>query len=240
MTQKMQVEVVEYKSINEISGAWAKADYHAILNAIGLDDGLDALSEKDLKEMCFMSLNELEPPEAAKIVLDYVFAGEDLTDGKTDQLAHDLPDDKLWEQSPELDFHYRLFNAYSLLRQAYNGIFPQPTGVELTLKVTVENPEDLAVFDVSPKAPMARLLAAGMGDKAIINRLYDKQIAGSQFAEAEDILWVLESLSSSDVMREFKIVSSSFWLEDMQDITQFEAETYADADEASEETEEVT
>lgn len=44
----MQVEVVEYKSINEISGAWVKADYHAILNAIGLDDGLDALSEKDL------------------------------------------------------------------------------------------------------------------------------------------------------------------------------------------------
>lgn len=185
-----------------------------------------------------MSLNELEPPEAAKIVLDHVFADEDLTDGKTDQLAHDLPDDKLWEQSPELDFHYRLFNAYSLLRQAYNGIFPQPTGVELTLKVTVENPEDLAVFDVSPKAPMARLLAAGMGEKAIINRLYDKQIAGSQFAEAEDILWVLESMSSSDVMREFKIVSSSFWLEDMQDIKQFEAETYAD--EASTETEEVT
>lgn len=234
MTQKYTAQIVNFKPINEIPNAWSAVHYKALLSELGLDEGLEGLNEKDIKDMCYMSLNELEPAEAAKVVLSYLLADEELTEGKIDQLAHELPDDKMWEQFSDLHCHHTLFNAYSLLRSAYNGIFPQPTGVQLTLKVIAESSEDLTLFDDAAKASMVRLLAKGMDDNVTLNRLYSEQIAGADFPEAEGIVWLMETLSKDDVSRTYLVTSSHFWLEDLQELAEFDADIYVDTKDAEE------
>lgn len=229
MSQKFSVEITNFKPISEIAYAWSSNDYTKLLEAMGINEGLEDLSEKDLKEMCLMSLGDLEHHEAGKVVLSYLFADEDITEGKIDQLSHELSDDKMWEQFSDLHFHHRLFNAYSLLRSAYNGIFSQPTGVELTLKIKAENEDDLEIFDTSLKPALTRLIAGGMSENAILNRLYGDQISGTIFQEAEDIIWILEVLSRSETSCELKITSSSFWLDGLSEVTGFEAQSHADS-----------
>jgi len=228
MTKNFIVQIVDCKTINEIPDAWSAVNYKALLGEIGLGEGLEDLNEKDIKDMCYMSLNELEPSEAAKVVLSYLFSDEELTEGKIEQLAHDLPEDKMWEQFSDLLCHHRLFNAYSLLRSAYNGIFPQPTGVQLTLKVIAKDSEDLTLFDHAAKASMVRLLAKGMAENVTLNRLYSDQIAGEEFPEAEGIIWLMEELTKDSLSREFFVTSSCFWLEDILELAEFEADIHVD------------
>ena len=75
---------------------------------------------------------------------------------------------------------------------------------------------------------MTRLLAAGMEENAILNRLYDEKIASDNFFEAENILWQIKEVSKSDSEVIYDIVSSEFWLEDLEDVEFYEAKTHAD------------
>lgn len=68
-----------------------------------------------------------------------------------------------------------------------------------------------------------------MDENSILNRLYSEQINGTSFQEADGIIWVLEELSRSEKTREFKIISSSLWLGDLAEVTNFEAQTHADS-----------
>ncbi|QEW06392.1 hypothetical protein [Nitrincola iocasae] len=231
MKKNFTAQIVDYKSINEIPGAWSTADYKALLAEMGLDEGLEDLSEKDIKDMCYMSFNELELAEAANVVLSFLFSEEELTEGKVEQLSHDLAEEKMWERFSDVRFHHRLFNAYDLLRSAYNGIFPQPTGVQLTLKVTAKERDDLTIFDEAPKPSIVRLLAQGMDENVTLNRLYSDQICGAAFPEAEGIIWLLETLSKTDDSRTYLLTSSSFWLEDIKELDQFEGEVHVDEQE---------
>lgn len=227
MKKKFTAQVIDFKPVNEIPGAWSTDHYKKLLAGIGMDDGLTDLSDKEIKELCYMSLNELDHADAAKVVLTYLFSDEELSEGKIEQLSHDLVDEKMWEQFSDLLFHHRLFNAYSILRSAYNGIFVEPTGAQLTLKVIAEEADDLTIFDHDSKASLVRLLSQGMDENVTLNRLYSDQIAGDEFPEAEGIIWLLEELSSENDSRTFLITSSSFWLDDLKELAQFDAEIFA-------------
>ncbi|KGK42223.1 hypothetical protein LH51_08895 [Nitrincola sp. A-D6] len=231
MTKNFTAQIIDYKSINEIPGAWSTANYKALLAEMGLDEGLEDLSEQDITDMCYMSLNELDHAEAANVLLSFLFFDEELSEGKIEQLSHELADEKMWERFSDVRFHHRLFNAYGLLRSAYNGIFPQPTGVQLTLKVTAKDSDDLTIFDDAPKTAIVRLIAKGIDENATLNRLYSDQIAGAAFSEAEGIVWLLEELSKTDDSRTYLLTSSSFWLEEIKEMDQFEGEVHFEEEE---------
>jgi len=227
MNPKFSVQVTAFRKLNKIQNAWSNEDYHALMSIMDLDDGLEGMDASELREMCMMSLSDLEPNEAAKVVLTHLFSDE-LTAGKIEQVSHDMPDDRLWEEYSNCLYHERFFSAYALLREAFNGIFAQPTGVEMTISVTAKQRDDLAIFDESQASAVVRLLASGLTDDILINRLFEDQIQGDQFPEAEGIVWRLAQSADNGLTREFSFISSFFWFEPFGHISEYDGTSHAD------------
>ena len=220
------VERLSFQHLTELPTAWKNADYKALLAKMDYDNP-DEIAAAELKAMCQMSLTDLEPAEAAKLVLDYLFADE-LKEGQIDQLAHQLQTEKLWEENPRLELHEGFFNATQLLYEAYNGKFPHPQAVEFKVRVTAADPADLAVFDEQPAAPLLRLLAPGLSDSALLNRLFGEQLAGPAFAEAPHILWQATPGEQTATSVVFDVIGSDYWLEDFKYANTYDAPTHAD------------
>ena len=226
MQVKFSVQVDSFRKVSNIQNAWSEEDYRALLSIMDFDDDVEKMDAAELREMCTMSLNDLEPPEAAKAVLTHLFP--ELAKGKIDQISHDMVDDRSWEEYPDCLLHERFFNTYSLLREVFNGVFAKPTGVELMITVTAVHNEEMAIFDESLYPSIVRLLASGQGDEALINRLYEDQIQGTQFLEAPGLIWQLKQIADEGLMRQFSLVSSSFWLENFEQVDSFQAVSHAD------------
>lgn len=225
--QNFTVERLSFQHLAELPTAWDHADYRALLTKMDYDNP-DEIDPAELKAMCQMSLTDLEPAAAAKLVLEYLFA-DALTDGQLDQLAHQLQSEKLWEENPRLELHEGFFNATQLLYDAYNGKFPHPQAVEFKVKVTAADPTDLAVFNEQPAAPLLRLLAPGLSDSALLHRLFGDQLAGPAFSEAPAILWQITPSDQTANSVVFDVISSDYWLEDFKYADTYEAPTHADA-----------
>ncbi len=234
MEKKFKVEIVSFNKIDKIENAWGGDDYKALLLMMGMDEeDLASIQPHELKEMCLMSLNDLEHHEAAKFLLTHIF-DDAITEGKIDQMCHSMAEDRLWEEFSDPAYHKRLFDAYSLLREAYNGIFSHPTGVQLHIKVTAKHKDAFSIFDESLYPSLVRLLDKGMDENTTLHRLYEEQLSGKTFTEAESILWVLQDSSRSDLEREYEIVSSELWFGELGNADAFEAETHGDTDDEEE------
>lgn len=230
--QNFTVERLSFQHLSELPNAWQNADYRALLAKMDYDNP-DAIADAELKAMCQMALTDLEPAAAAQLVLEYLFDDE-LKEGQIDQLAHQLQTEKLWEENPRLELHEGFFNATQLLYEAYNGKFPHPQAVEFKVKITAANPADLALFDETPAAPLLRLLAPGLSDSALLNRLFGEQLAGPAFAEAPAILWQIKPSEKTAASVVFDVIGSDYWLEDFKYADTYEAPTHADAVAAAE------
>jgi hypothetical protein len=215
------VERLSFQHLAALPDAWQNADYLALLNALSYDNP-EAIAPTELKEMTQLALTDLEPAEAAGVVLAHV-AGEELTKGQTEQLAHQMPTEKLWEENPNFALHQKFFNATQLLYDAYNGKFPHPQAVEFKVKITATNPADLALLDHEPAAALLRLLAPGLSDRALLHRLFGEQLAGGEFPEASDILWQLTSSDKTATSVVYDIISSDYWLEEFKYADTYEA-----------------
>ncbi len=228
MKKKFHVDILSFQKISQIERAWSADDYKALLALMELNDGLDSMSDSDLKEMCKMSLNDFDADEAAKYVLTHLINGE-LPDGKIDQIAHDMVEEKLWEEYADPYYHKIFFDAYGLLREAFNGTFSAPTGVRFQAKVSAQQTDDFEVFTPTIEPALARLLAAGMDKNVILNRLYNEKLQGDIFPEAENILWQVKEISTSDKEATYEIISSKLWFGDLEQVESFDASTHGDA-----------
>lgn len=228
MNKEFNVEIVSFLKISEIEDGWMADDYKALLSMMDMEeDELGGMSDSELKEMCLMSLNDFEHHESAKFLLTHIFKDE-ITEGKIDQLSHQMIENKLWEEHADSAYHLSLFNAYGLLREAYNGIFKEPTGVKFTLKISAHKNDSFEIFDSSLHAVIVRLLANGLNEDAILNRLYEEQIKGDIFPDAENILWILKELSITEKERQYEITSSDLWFGELEERVNFEAKSHAD------------
>ena len=119
MSNEFNVEILTSLKISEIENAWMADDYKALLSMMDIaEDELGGMSQSELKEMCLMSLNDYDHHESAKFLLKHIFKDE-ITEGKIDQLSHQMAEAKLWEEHADTAYHMSLFNAYGLLRKAY-------------------------------------------------------------------------------------------------------------------------
>jgi hypothetical protein len=224
--QNFTVERLSFQHLAELPTAWTNDDYKALLTKMDFDNP-EAIEPGELKAMCQMAITDLEPAEAAQLVLGYLFADQ-LKEGQIEQLGHQMQTEKLWEENPKLELHEGFFNATQLLYEAYNGKFPHPQAVQFQVKVTAADPADLALFDENPAAPLLRLLAPGLSDHALLHRLFDAQLAGPTFAEAPFILWQHTPSEKTDTSVVFDIIGSDYWLEDFKYADTYEATTHAD------------
>lgn len=228
MNKKFTVEILSFLKISEIENTWTADDYKALLSMMDMhEDELGTMSESELKEMCLMSLNDFEHHESAQFLLTHIFKDE-ITEGKIEQLSHQMIENKLWEEHADSAYHRSLFDAYGLLREAYNGIFKEPTGVKFTVKISADSDDPFEIFDASPHAVIVRLLANGLKEAAILNRLYEEQIKGDSFSDAKNILWILKELDITEKERRYEITSSDLWFGELKDQETFEAKAHGD------------
>jgi hypothetical protein len=228
MEKEFKVDVLSFAKISEIKNAWVTDDYIALLAMMDIaEDELSGMNESELHEMCLMSLNDFEHHESANFLLRHIFK-DDITEGKIDQLSHQMAEDNLWEEYPEPAYHMGLFNAYGLLRKAYNGIFSEPTGVHFTLKIRADKEDSFDIFEPSPHAVIVRILSKGLSETVILNRLYDEQLRGDSFHDAKSILWILKEISSTENERQYEITSSELWFGELNEGMSFTAKAHAD------------
>lgn len=215
------VERLSFQHLTALPNAWQNTDYLALLTQLDYDSP-EAIAPAELKEMCQLALTDLEPAEAAETVLGYLVADQ-LTKGQTEQLAHQMQTEKLWEENPKLELHQHFFNATQLLYDAYNGKFPHPQAVEFKVKITAATPADLALLAHDTPTALLRLLAPGLSDRALLHRLFSDQLAGGAFPEAAAILWQLTPSEQTATSVVYDLISSDYWLEDFKFADTYEA-----------------
>ena len=199
------VKISEIKTINEIDGVWSDKDYIEMLDRMNFPDALNSTTD-ELREFLFMAINDLEPEEAAEIILSFKLSGV-LNKGQIKNLSTEMQDDKVAEEYSDIALHYPLFNINQLLHKAYNGTFPNTKATKLVLTITFR---DGIKRDINEELVL-KALATGLGENNLIKRLFAKQLSGRvEFFEAEHIIWEMQKTENGSI----SIITSDYWLND--------------------------
>jgi hypothetical protein len=221
------VHLLDFSNLLEIEGSRTSADFVALLETMEYGD-TSGMSEDELREMCLMSLQDLGPVEAAYLVLKHDM-GDVLRDGQARNLAGEMLEEKLWEEYADSTLHERMFNAGSLLYAAFPQDFPKPDAVHVRLEVTAENATAKELLTASPNESfLARLLADGMDNHAVLNRMYGKELTGKSFPNADEIVWIVRTEALSEAAMRIEIISSGYWLDALENTEHYESNAYAD------------
>ena len=227
MKNIFSVQLQEFSSLLEIDGAWTLSDYSKLLDAMEFGD-VSQIDDGELRDMCLMSLQDLEPEEAAFLVLDHVI-GDSLREGQLRNMANEMLDEKLWEEYVDPSFHERLFNVGSLLYAAFPRVFPKPDAVRIVLDITSENATALQRVSSSlNESFLIRLLADGMDGHSVLHRMYDEQLKGESFPEADQVVWMARIASFGDSTLRVELISSGYWLDLLEETRSYESTAYSD------------
>lgn len=227
MKTTYKVSISKYSTIQELPNAWTNKHYLDLLDAIEFGDTSDIVPQ-ELKDMCMMAITDNEPDEAAKIVLDFIFKDR-LNEGQKENLSHEMIEEKIWEEYADLSMHEEFFNVGQFLYQAFNGKFPNPDAVKFQIAITGKNANDLKILEEEGnEAVIIRLLANGMPDNTILNRLFKDELEGESFPEAKDIIWQIKKLGIEANTITFEAISSTYWFQDLKFTDTFDATTHPD------------
>lgn len=227
MKNRFHVRVLSWSMLREIEGAWGGDDFIALLDAMEYGE-TSGMSPDELREMCILSLQDQGMEKAAVLVLTHCLRDR-LKAGQIENLAREMAEDKLWEEYSDMGAHERLFNVGSLLSQAFPGSFPEPDAVRVVLEVVAANePGREALADGLHESLVVRLLAGGMDETAVLHRLFDEQIDGPRFPEADSIVWIVQTdVVSADTVK-LDVVSSGYWLDPLREAEAYDSTAYAD------------
>ncbi|TXD81776.1 hypothetical protein ESY86_16345 [Subsaximicrobium wynnwilliamsii] len=193
----------DVKTVEQLDDAWNDQDYRALLSELGLEDTKDSKTQ-ELWELLLMALSELEPNEAAALVLKYRMS-DALNENQIEQLSHEMQLDKISEEYPNIGLHHELFNVNQLLFKAYNGTFPNAKATIVEFDMTPKQKNAEAVTKEHIVKAFDKTLYKG----SVIKRLFSNHIAGEEaFDEAEDIIWTLEDKGNNH----YKLVTSEYWM----------------------------
>jgi len=177
--------------------------------------------------MCYMSIADNEPEESAKLILEYVF-NDRLNSGQIDNLSNEMREEKMWEEYAEIGFHEDFFNTGQILYDAFNGKFPHPEAVKFEVKITSNKLNDLLIDNQISEAALIRLLAQGMPEHTLINRLFTEQLSSGSFVEAENIIWQMNTEIQEDNTALVTVISSKYFFQDLKYVDSFEGKTHND------------
>lgn len=227
MTNIFHVRVLDFSQIEEIDGARSDQDFADLLEAMDYGDQ-SGMDEDERREMCLLSLQDMEPEDAAYVVLKHDM-GDVLRDGQLRNAANEMRDEKLWEEYADTSLHERMFNAGSLLYAAAPSLFPEPDAVRVELEVSATNESAKALLTPAPNESfLVRLLADGMDDHAILHRFYGDQLKGRSFPNADEVVWIVRAESTGENSMKLGVTSSGYWLDALDGVDQYDSAAYAD------------
>lgn len=228
MENRFRVGPLRFANIREIEGARTAADYAALLDAMEFGDQA-GLSDDERREMCLMSLQDLDPDEAAYVVLKHDMS-DVLRDGQLRNLAGEMIEEKLWEEYANSALHERFFNAGSLLYAAFPRVFPEPDAVHIAFTVTALNVGARQLLTGTlDETFLVRLLADGMDDDAVLHRMYGAELRGTSFPNAAEIVWIVRADKTGEDSMDIEVISSGYWLDALGRTKTYESTAYADA-----------
>lgn len=216
------VSVLKFRIVEALSGSWSTFDLRALLDIMGFD-GAGDLSEDDLLEICLMSLQDLEPSSAAKLLLRYKLADR-LSLGQIDNMASEMIDEKLWEEYADISLHECLFNIGSLLYASRPSLFPKPEAVVMSLNIVATNSRAKEILGCPVLEPfLVRILSDGVDEQAALHRLFEQQLSSGPFPEAESIIWTVETTHSAQGLATVDVISSGYWFDSLKEIKHYES-----------------
>lgn len=227
MKPVFRVQLLGFSNILEIEGTRTSKDFAALLDAMEFGD-IAGMSDDEIRDMCIMSLQDLEPEDAAYLVLKHDM-GNVLRDGQMRNIATEMLDEKLWEEHADSSLHERMFNAGSLLYAAFPRSFPEPDAVRILLEVTAGNAAARELLTETPdESFLVRLLADGMDDHAVLHRLYGDQLKGHSFPNAAEVVWIVRTDTVDENVMRIEVISSGYWLDALDGVEAYDSTAYAD------------
>ena len=228
MNYEYQVDILEMKEVHEIPEAWNTKRFLELLDLIDYQDA-SSIPEEELKDMTAMALSDLDPIEAAAVLLELKF-GDRLSKGQRNNLAEELKDDRIWEEYAEISFHKELFNISCMLNWSFPKEFPVPDIVKLKLVVVSENLESAKNLQNLSKSFITRLLIDGMDSHNIILRLFDEKIASNSFPESEHIIWEFfqTGFIAENHSNEITLYTSWNWIDELKGVNNYKSTAFSD------------
>ncbi|MGB5448786.1 MAG: hypothetical protein WBM80_07665 [Woeseiaceae bacterium] len=227
--ESFHVDVLTFSILEELADVWTGKEFSELLAEMEFGS-TDGMSQSELREMCLLALQDLEPEEAAALVLKYRL-GDRLSKGQISNIAADMSEENPWEEYANMALHEQLFNVSSLLYMAFPSIFPEPDAVRATVRIRALHEAGRKILQCAlNESFLIRLLAAGMDDNATLRRLFDEQLAGNSFPEAEFIIWTFRTESMTDDTCTVEVISSGSWLDPLRSTRSYSAHAYPDAE----------
>ncbi len=227
---RFQISITHWEEIHALPDSWPEAKLREVLVLADYDEDVSA---DELSDIVLMLLQDMKPRLASELVLQAVF-GAKMSAGVRQNIAEDLEDDRPWEEYPMVHQQAGLFEAVVLLQRAFPTRFGTPDALRLTIQVKAREAEgSLWLKDEPCPGLLMRLLACGMEEDAVVNRLYEEELNGRQFADAKGMLWAISLVGSSQegtlVQKDYDIISSLHWLEPLAGHDTWEAKGWPDA-----------
>ncbi|MEY8021811.1 hypothetical protein AB8P51_13325 [Muriicola sp. SD30] len=225
---KYTVELLQLKTVQEIPGAWNGEQFRGLLRHLEYD-GVEEIPEDELKDMASMALSDFEKEEAVEKVLEFRL-GDKLNKGQRKNLANEMQEDPLWVEYSDLSLHEELFHVGCMLFWTFPRNFPSPEIAKLVLKISSSHPDSKINLITPTPSFLCRILKDGMDEFTIMNRLFDENLKGNTFPEAEHIIWQMEASAFESGTNSVTITlySSWNWVEDLKGVQEFESAAYAD------------
>jgi hypothetical protein len=216
MKASFELSIDEHLAVDELPGTWTDERYREILERLEIPDA-QSVPHEELLEMCVMALQDLEPLEASELTLDVCLQGI-LKEGQIRNAAHDLREEALWENYPDLRAHEPLFRGAWLISRAFPREFSTPEIARLDLRLAPLNESARKrISQPLNEATVLRLLAEVMDSSSILARMFGEQLAGGDFPEAEYLLWTLDELHRSEDELALRIHASRYMLRGLPD-----------------------
>jgi hypothetical protein len=195
------IKIKKIRSIDKIDGSWTSEDY---INLLELFDYPDAANvpETELFDMLSMAISDYEPDEAAEVILKYKLCNT-LNDGQIKNLSHEMLEDKVSEEYPDISLHYQLFNINQLLHDAYNGKFPRTLASVIDFELFFKNKIEIT------KEVVLRTMSDLLSEKSLLKRLFNTQLdSEKELKDAESIIWELKPIGENN----YQLITSDYWL----------------------------
>lgn len=216
------------EDIHEMPNGWTNEKYLELLKFLEADNP-EAIPKDELRDMAAMALMDFEPEEAAEKVLEFRF-GDNFNAGQRENIAVDARRLELWERYPDVALHQEMFNVGYILNLAFPMKFRQPSAARIKLEFEALNHDSAEALKNPDSAFIGRTLAKGMDEHNNIYRLYQDNVDGEQFSEADDIIWRFDvaGYDEKDQSNTLVVYTSWNWVEELKGVEEFESAAYID------------
>jgi hypothetical protein len=224
-----RLKISDWEEIHRLPDSWPPERLRKVLESADLDE---PVADEDAFDMAALALQDLDEQEAGELTLKVVF-GDTMGSGVRQNLVDDLRDDRPWEQFASIEQQAGIFEAMVLLHHAFPNRYGIPDAIRLRLSVQPLDKQAAAWLQDDPSDRLIlRLLASGMPDEAVLNRLYAPELASDAFPAASGILWRLDIVDSTDedlpAASCFDVYSSCQWLAPLEHRTAWEGVGWPD------------